>query len=87
MLDSAGNMLHSSFPISVCEAQPVQCSTLLRCCSVAWSSVLAAGLLQEMLHNVPSTQGAQAVMVLCHLALAQPQLKQLPKSVFKVSLS
>ena len=45
-----------------------------------------AGLLQEMLHHVPRTQSAQAVMVLCHLALTQPQLKLLPKSVFKASL-
>lgn len=47
--------------------------------------MLFAGLLQEMVQNVPSTQAAQAVMVLCHLALTQPQIKQLPKSVFKVS--
>ena len=46
---------------------------------------MVAGLLQEMLQHVPSTQGAQAVLVLCHLALTQPQLKLLPTPVFKAS--
>lgn len=46
---------------------------------------MIAGLLQEMLQHVPRKQGAQAVMVLCHLALTQPQLKLLPTAVFKAS--
>ena len=43
-----------------------------------------AGLLQKMLQNVPVTQISQAAMVLCQVALTQPQLKQLPKALFKV---
>lgn len=39
-----------------------------------------------MLRNTPDTQMGQAVMVLCHLALTQAQLTQLPKAVFKVLL-
>lgn len=39
-----------------------------------------------MLRNTPDTQMGQAVMVLCHLALTQAQLTQLPKAVFKVRL-
>ncbi len=37
-----------------------------------------------MLKHMPSTQTGQAVMVLCHLALTQSQLKQLSPAVFKV---
>ena len=46
----------------------------------------AAGLLQEMVRHVDGLQSGQVIMALCHIAVVQPQVTQIPKKMVKVSM-
>lgn len=47
--------------------------------------IAATGLLSEMVRHLNALQAAQVVMAVCHIAVVQPQVTQLPKKTVKAS--